>query len=118
MSDQYPPELKEFNKKNMIHAFLVFIVPASAGCIAFYRQESALASDDIQRYLMITVWVGIPLFILTVLYKSLLARPSCPDCRSKTVQQETIDIDGASWRIVCCNECLKRYRIHGLSSGY
>lgn len=117
MNQEHPPELKSFNRRTGIQALLVFTIPATAGSLAFYRQEAFSADDDIQRYLMMVVWLGIPAFMLMILYRTLMARPVCPDCGAKMKEEETIDIDGASWRIVHCAKCKTCYRVHGLTAG-
>jgi len=117
MNQEHPPELKGFNRRTGIQVLLVFMIPAIAGGLAFYRQEAFSANDDTQRHLMMVVWIGIPAFMLMILYKGLMARPTCPDCGAEMKEKETFYIDDASWRIVCCTKCNMCCRIHGLTSG-
>jgi hypothetical protein len=126
MATEYPPELKGFHTRNMLHVLLVFMIPATAGGWAFYRQEAFSANDDLQSTLSWIFMIGVGAFMVTILIKALIALPKCPKCCRKMKQLETIDITEKTvlslkttsrWRIVECSHCDLRYRIPGLSHG-
>ena len=124
MAAEHPPELKGFHTRNMFHALLVFLIPAVAGGWAFYRQEAFDAKDDLQTALHWAFMVGVGLFMITILFKALVALPRCPKCHQKMKQLETVTIaektilnlkSSSRWRIVCCPDCDLQYRIPELS---
>ena len=121
----HPPELKGFHTRNMMHALLVMIVPLAAWTVAFYRQETFAAEDDLQDALSWIFMIGVGAFMITILIKALITIPKCPECQRKMRQLETIDItekiglnfkSSSRWRIVECPHCNLRYRIPGLSN--
>lgn len=126
MNAEPPPELKGFHTKNMLHAFLVFLIPLGAWTWSYYRQETYSADDQLQSALTIVFLVGIGLFMLTILIKAIVSVPRCPECNRKMIGTETIDIaekpvfkikSTQSWRVVECPHCNTRFRIPGLSFG-
>ena len=131
MSAEHPPELKGFHNRNMLHMFIIFAIPASAGAWALYRQEASATDDELQSILGWVFMIGVGLFMLTILFKALISIPKCPKCGKKMKQLKTISItqkpnnlkktsmfnpeSTTRWRIVDCASCNLRYRIHGLS---
>lgn len=122
----HPPELKTFQKRAMMQALLLMIVPLSAWCVAFYRQEAFAAKDGLQDVLGWIFIMGVVSFMIFILVKALVLIPKCPECRRKMRELETIDITkrtvlnfkiSSRWRIVECPHCNLRYRIPGLSNG-
>ena len=126
MNPATPPELKGFHARTMFHALLVLLIPLSAWAWGYHRQEVYSADDELQTALGWIFMVGVGLFMMTLLFKALVSRPKCPDCKRKMVELETIDIaekpilgikSSSRWRIVECPCCKSRYRIPGLSMG-
>ena len=124
MTPEYPPELKGFHAKNMLHALFVFMIPAIAGSWAFYRQEAFAADDNLQSALGWFFMGGVGAFMITILNKALVTLPKCPECSRKMKQEKAIDIpdkavlgmqSSSKWRIVHCPHCDTRYRVPGLS---
>ena len=124
MASVYPPELKGFHTRNMLHALLVFTVPVVAGGWGFYRQETFAANDDLQSVLSWIFMGGVGAFMIMILIKALVTLPKCPKCNQKMQQLETIEIEqkqmlgckeSTRWRVVHCQCCDSRYRIPGLS---
>ena len=122
----YPPELKGFHARNMMHVLFVFITPLTAGLWGLYRQEAFAANDDIQSVLSWIFMIGVGAFMITILFKALITLPKCPECQRKMRQLETIEItektilnlkSSSRWRIIECPHCNLRYRIPGLSNG-
>ena len=71
-------------------------------------------------------FVGVGLFMVTILIKAVVSLPKCPQCNHKMKETGTIDITEKSifnlrsssrWRIVECPHCSCRFRIPGLSIG-
>ena len=125
MAHEYPPELKSFHARTFLHIIPVFMIPVIAGAWAFYRQESYSADDDLQTALSWVFMLGIAAFMITILYRALVALPKCPTCHRKMTQLQTVNItertvfnlkSSSRWRIVECRECNNQYRIPGLSS--
>jgi hypothetical protein len=124
MNADHPPELKGFHTRNMLHALLVFLIPLSAWSLAYYRQEAFSADDQLQSALNAVFFVGVGLFMITILIKALVTLPKCPRCNCKMKEVETIRIVektifnfkcGSSWRVVECSHCNSRFRIPGLN---
>lgn len=124
MTQDHPPELKGFHARNMMHAFFIFMIPATAGLWGLYRQETFAAKDDLQTALQWIFMTGVGAFMITILVKALITIPKCPGCQRKMQQLETINITEKTilnlksyscWRIVACPHCHLRYRIPGLS---
>ncbi len=124
MTPNYPPpELKGFHNRNMLHAFLTFLVPIIAGSWAYYRQEAYLASDALQNCLAVVFIIGAVWFVLTILYNALVATPKCPHCHRRMKQTETINLTKKAalnlqattpWQIVECHHCDLHYRVPSL----
>ncbi len=127
MAHEYPPELKSFHARTFLHIIPVFMIPVIAGAWAFYRQESYSADDDLQTALSWVFMLGIAAFMITILYRALVALPKCPTCHRKMTQLQTVNItertvfnlkSSSRWRIVECRECNNQYRIPSLSSDW
>ena len=124
MASEFPPELKGFHRKNMLHALFVFMVPAIAGGWSFYRQE-AFAADDVLKSVLTWVFIGgVGAFMLTILFKASASLPQCPQCGRKMRNVRTIKItekqilgfkENSVWRVVECPSCRDEFRIPGLS---
>ena len=124
MNSSYPPELKGFHLRNMMHAMIVFMIPAIAGGWSFYRQEVYSAEDTFQNVLLWSFMIGVGLFMLTILFKALVSLPRCSKCGCRMRNVRTVSItetqifgfkDESSWRVVECPSCREEFRIPGLS---
>lgn len=124
MKTEYPPELRGFHGRNMLHALLVVLIPLGAWGWAYYRQEAFAADDRLQSALHWVFMAGVGLFMVTILIKALVTVPKCPECARKMREIETITVvettvfnlkSTSRWRIVECPVCGVRYRIPGLS---
>lgn len=125
-NETHPPELKGFHKKNFLHVSYVALFTFFVGGLGFYRQEKYAANDDIQTALIVLFFVGLLSFMGTVVYKSLVSVPACPQCKCKMKETKTVTIVGepvfgvksrSEWRIVECRDCEEKCRIPGLSHG-
>ena len=89
MTTDHPPELKGYHTRTMLHAFLVALIPLSAGAWAFYRQETYSTSDELQSTLSWVFVGGLGLLMVMFLFKALVSLPKCPKCHRRMKQGET-----------------------------
>ena len=118
MSADPPPEIEGFHKRTMLLALPAFGIAAVAGVWAALREESIQEPDAVQEILKWVFFGGWLIFITTLIFRGLVARPRCPECGSKLSRRKTIWFRRRwPWRVLECESCDLRFRIPGFKFG-
>jgi hypothetical protein len=88
-------------------------VLAGAGAIIKTRREYPWTGVLISTVIVL----GVLCLISYFLYRAVYARPLCPGCRKVMIEEGTLEIGKADWRLFKCDSCQQRCRVPGLTRG-
>lgn len=116
---QRPKEHPTFHRNSMLGSCLLVGLVFLFGGISIHFENQSEESP-------IPGWVIVSLIVLFFgwfFYRALLARPRCPECRSRDVEFRSdfnADLDGSGtlqqWRRFRCRSCEKEFLLPGMGS--